>query len=749
MRRRCQILLLAVVTACGSTERPRPRAVPASPSPVALAGPQARFVAFAGEPIEIPGDGSAGAASVEPALPAGLSLDLGTGAVRGSVAAPMPPAEYAVVDPAGGARRFVLEVIAAPGPDDRFVAPTGDDAADGSRAHPYRTIHRAITDLVPGRRVFLAAGRYREDVVLRRVEGTEDRPIVIRALPGAVASIEGVQAAVTWQRATGAPDEWVSTETFARDKNEATNRGAFADRVPFTRLLTYSRREDLEATNQRWERDGNLPGGKAVKGPQRPWTYFGPGLWHDPDGGRVYLRLSPTANGVTGLDDYTGPTDPGEVALSIWARSSTPLVIERSAYVEIRDLAIVGGGDRTVSINNSRHVTLDHTDILAATVGLTIGESTSVRYTNGRMDGGIPTWSFRSDFKDNYRTVDEDDGSTEEDNLVRKTSRGLVYVAGGNEDIEIAHSELENAHDIYMAGVRSSVHHCRIRNIHDESMFIGHVKDIDDLRIHHNVFERVLSAITVMTDRGGNGVRYVYRNIFDLREPTAGFRPGGQNPDTWRWGHVFKQGIASGMYFFQNTVLQPVVKQGKPALAHFAYIKDTPRHPLWFANNLVVVGGGTDHPLSWVPDPSLLGGKDASGRPLVFSDGNAWVRLSTPGHVSKRKAGGPAPLFRCVTAKTATCAVPRWTSLDDVRGTGFEHHSRIATDASFARMTSFEAVTAGDDLRPGAGSPALGTAVALPAELGDDAGNGDPADAGALGAGAPPLRVGVDGRFVY
>ena len=74
--------------------------------------------------------------------------------------------------------------------------------------------------------------------------------------------------------------------------------------------------------------------------------------------------------------------------------------------------------------------------------------------------------------------------------------------------------------------------------------------------------------------------------------------------------------------------------------------------------------------------------------------------------------------------------------------------SRIAATPGFAKMASIEAAAPDDDLRPAPGSPALGTAVELPATLPDSA-VVTSADAGALPANAPPLRVGVDGAHAY
>src|SRR4051812_27893456 len=43
---------------------------------------------------------------------------------------------------------------------DRFVSPSGNDAADGSSGAPWRTLQRAADAVAPGDTVHVAAGRY-------------------------------------------------------------------------------------------------------------------------------------------------------------------------------------------------------------------------------------------------------------------------------------------------------------------------------------------------------------------------------------------------------------------------------------------------------------------------------------------------------------------------------------------------------------------------------------------------------------
>ncbi|MGE3545113.1 MAG: hypothetical protein AB7L28_14345 [Kofleriaceae bacterium] len=409
--------------------------------------------------------------------------------------------------------------------------------------------------------------------------------------------------------------------------------------------------------------------------------------------------------------------------------------------MELRDLMLVGGGETTVRVTESQDVVFDHVQIFAAMEGLSIDSSETVRFVDGVIDGGIPPWAFRSDFKDDYKFTARN-GNRIQNNLVRKTSRSLLYVGERVRQLEIARTELVNGHDIYLAGIHSSLHHCLIRNIHDEALFVSHVKDIDDLRIHHNVIQRVLSAVSGV---GGqpSGPRFIYRNIFDLREPTAGYRPGASFRDSpWRWGHIFKGALnAAPLYFYQNTIAVRSDQPGLPVLLHHHTLEadGRTRFPRWFVNNVVVVAGSDAAPFAFLPSETYLEARGKLGR-LIQSDGNAWIRLEP----------GDLPLFRCLTGdKDASCRVKKWMSLEDVHETGMELHSRAGARAGFVQMATPLASSSGDDLRPGPQSLAHGIAVSLPNDLPDDPAQTAAGDAGALQADAPPLRVGIDGRASY
>jgi hypothetical protein len=233
------------------------------------------------------------------------------------------------------------------------------------------------------------------------------------------------------------------------------------------------------------------------------------------------------------------------------------------------------------------------------------------------------------------------------------------------------------------------------------------------------------------------GARFVYRNVFDMRDPVPGFRPGLKD-GVWRFGALFKGDFSAGpMYFYQNTVL--LNRPGEQvALSLFRSLEPdgVAINPRWFVNNVVSVDNSAyDQTLSFVPADVYLTAKRADGTPVLRSDGNVWIRTGTT----------RTPMFKCMSRSTK-CVTREWRDLDTLRATGFESHSRAMTVGGFVKVKSVVAGTAGDDLRLTA--TARGTGVELPAELPDTAAS-KTRDAGAFSGSAAPWFIGVDGRLTY
>jgi len=262
-----------------------------------------------------------------------------------------------------------------------------------SAATAFQKIQSGIDCLsVPGDQLFIFGGTYTEFVTVTGKNGTPDKPIVIEGEPAPglfVVPTVRIQASITtltnsmdtfafhtapneeWDPVPGAHGDaphYVSKKTLPKPANIGiddwnVNRGAFVSQVNgrHTQLISYSRREDLLAQNETDEaicesptypsfptdsRPGPiLPTADACKAQgcadcqqRRPWVYMGPGLWFDQGTQLVHIRLSPTHNGVPGLADYAGETDPNKVALSITEKNMKPLTVKTSSSLSEKSL---------------------------------------------------------------------------------------------------------------------------------------------------------------------------------------------------------------------------------------------------------------------------------------------------------------------------------------------------------------------------------------------------------------------------
>ncbi len=94
--------------------------------------------------------------------------------------------------------------VAAPGTHTYVVAPSGSDGADGSAAHPWRTLQRAVDTAGPGDTIQLRAGTYAGASLTR--SGTPGSPITITAWPGEAPVVAGDGAHSKVIRVAGAHD---------------------------------------------------------------------------------------------------------------------------------------------------------------------------------------------------------------------------------------------------------------------------------------------------------------------------------------------------------------------------------------------------------------------------------------------------------------------------------------------------------------------------------------------------------------
>jgi hypothetical protein len=196
------------------------------------------------------------------------------------------------------------------------VSPDGVATNDGSEASPWGWPPPADLDkrLNPGDVLLLRGGTYVTTATVTGLKAPPGNPIVIRSFPGEHAVLDGatigefrVVPNESWEPV--GDGEFRSRTTFVRSENtDERARGSFLERVPrYTRLISYSRIQDLRADNQLF---GELPPGSTLDGfepldhePRRPWVYMGPGLFHagpagpdvlddDVGPGHIHIRLS-------------------------------------------------------------------------------------------------------------------------------------------------------------------------------------------------------------------------------------------------------------------------------------------------------------------------------------------------------------------------------------------------------------------------------------------------------------------------
>jgi hypothetical protein len=650
-----------------------------------------------------------------------------------------------------------------------FVSTSGNDTNPGSQDRPFRTVGRGVDALGAGDVLNLRHGIYIGPVTVAGKQGTADNPIVIRSFPGEHAYIDGTVAEFRrpnnddWIPAgslheEAVDDEYVSAMTFTDD---LVNRGAFLDRNPYTRLVTYSNINDLRADNETFDEivdeDDPRPGPAVTDedgnplGFRRPWVYMGPGLHFNPDTRRVHIRLSHTHNNVPGIIDYAEEIDPRRVPLAITPRDMATVRIGGSSHLRLERLTLGFGGDNTIVIQQTQHLTLDHVRIRAATRGIRIGgpaenPTSDVVFAHCQFDGGIPTWFFRTDRTSGYHFRDGD--RVVPNNLGENTSEALLLGNPNNTAVEIHHCEFLNGHDVFLEGQGVDFHHNWINNLQDDGLALGFdggtAGPVTDTKIHDNVLTRTLTGFS-FASRNQSTQWYIYRNLIDLRGRTRAVRPRQVgDSEVFRHGQLHDStGDTFGPHdLFQNTVLAFDQREQ----ASFLHYRSTtgPHRRRSFNNLFVAVNPGpeADRAITFVPSPAFPGP----------TDGNLYHRIGD----------GAADPFRHLGYRFQGQDFPDNGSFADLPGLhgsvlfeqsktqyppGYEANSLLA-DPQFRRLGADGRPRADNDLRLDDTSPALGGGIRLPDELGDldpvrqETGN---PDIGCYPRDAAPLQVGVDG----
>jgi hypothetical protein len=431
---------------------------------------------------------------------------------------------------------------------DRVV---GDDDNSGAPEAPFCTVAHAVGVLEPGDVLLLSTSAPFPPVAFpATLRGTIDAPITIAAAGPGLAVFDGALAVLArasndaWEPVPGGHrDEWRTKEILDAPSRTALYRyGRFA--ASGYRLLTYSRIEDLRATNESIHRvvlaDPRPAGGPLVDDPLRktPWVYLGPGVvfvFEDPAAasgpGRIHVRLSPTHVNAPGIEDHVGPTDPNEVALSI-AREDVLVARVAAQHVVFRNLAFRNGGEATMRVRGG-NLTFDHCRVDAARFGVRIpGTAGPLTFTHCTFDGGLGPWTMRADVKSSYAYFStflgpgDPRNETSENHLANKTSDMLVIDLANQ--CTFVHCTFRRGHDaIRIMGRDVGVHHCLFEDLNDEAVQFDTTEE-PGIRVHENLFRQVLHPFSFA--RPGVRQRSTRRQRYD--DPIPSHRPTRMGPRT-------------------------------------------------------------------------------------------------------------------------------------------------------------------------------------------------------------------------
>jgi hypothetical protein len=501
-----------------------------------------------------------------------------------------------LVDEFSGQVQGIKPVVVSPPP------PGWDPIADpglGTFTHPFHSITQGITVSDGKRPVYLRGGTYVEDVHVTGVHGPADGKCLITSYRGEPVTIDGYVkdflAADHWIVGDG-PNEFVWDLAL----DDEVSCGAFLDAHQHTRLITYSQLGDLQSLNEfdiRIEDDRPLdeidpaeppPGDNHVwiedptdKGPRprrriptecprefRNWMYLGPGIWFDPETKLLHIRLSHTRFEYPDWPAYKGITDPRRVRLALSKTFTPTLKLTDCSHLRFNGITLRFGGRNTLLIEACTDLEFDHVNIR--------GSSNAIRFEvdddqhNDRMvfhdceiDGGLPTWFFRSDRKDEYNFVPgTKQNATQADvrpnSLGSATCNALLSSRRNANGTEVHHCEFVNSHDLCLFGHGMRFHHNWLNNINDDALFMGSEDAAtDDLWIYRNVVTKVLTTLSFASGKPLGQVR-IFRNLFDIREPTLGIRPRSEEvpANPLRQGLLYKSNGPEGpIDLWHNTCL--------------------------------------------------------------------------------------------------------------------------------------------------------------------------------------------------
>jgi hypothetical protein len=610
-----------------------------------------------------------------------------------------------------------------------FVDPhQGVDSAEGSRERPWKTLVRGLQELSPGATLVLRGGTYYETARIGR-QGRADAPITLQAFPGEVAVIDAGYREFfdapggAWQHCDdndAASGEFVSSGTYpelAAPPDPARpmwGSGSYSEQVKvlgnfgdsLVPLHGYHTVVDLRSNNPYWNLGNKLETETGL--------YCGPGLWFNAKTGRIHARLAHTPTEWLGPDEYRGETDPRRLPLII-SGAGTPLTIDRSAHVRIRNIVLRGSRSHALTLTRSQHIELDGVTLFGGCPGMYVRDVAGLRMVDCALRGIAAPWSSRAAHK--YRGI----------------SPYLFVADSGNRDFEITQCEFTDGHDGAVIGAIDSLRFERnlVENFNDDGLYLTVERPGGrNGLIAQNRIARCLSSLAF----AGDGARQegseidITRNIFDLRQPV--------------YKAPKKSDAEPGEF---QTAAQIVGDHGSPIwkpmrIYHNTFILPDSAWRGYYGGGLSGAMNGTtrrvfNNIFTHVRGLPAFHFLKVEGD--FLADGNLhWSHAEGPGY-----SGDFLTEARKVRPKQAD-----WFTLSQSTYPGGWTARDQFADPQFTALPHDWAVPA--DLRLRSSSPAVNAGIAIPPEWPDPLRAADPdaPDIGALPADALPWGVGVRGR---
>lgn len=483
----------------------------------------------------------------------------------------------------------------------------------------FTRIQDAVNVVQPGDTIEISPGIYFERIVFRKLPGTAENPVVLRAaLPEKNSVIiSGADPDIRMGRV-----EWELVDEEAR-LFRVPYAGESPSRVLYSGidLYPYGSLQGLLTFTTEWQ--GGSPGPRH-------------GYYYDSKEKMLYVRLH--ASGRYGSDD---PRDHAMAVSTSQGKGrgmAISLQVPGDAHLRIEGITFETPGDSAV-LTESSHVTISHCWFLGCPYGVR-GNKRSLNQEKSADHIVIEYCEYTegSSFWDAVELLEafKESGRTERPpwhTIWHRKTAGRYGMPSGKKN--------------YENGIAVRIgNHWTIRHNHIHDVFEGIANDGASLsvglRVHDNVFERICDN-GIETENHAKDV-YIYRNAFiDVFEPFSWQPHGGPpwpgplyfyeniivntpemaelwNPSphgaravfkigislkNWRSGrlsHVPKSPLAApepGLFFFNNTILFPGGR-----LFNLMGSRDVPIENVYFFNNIIL----TDYLLSTAKETDLRAG---------------------------------------------------------------------------------------------------------------------------------------------